>query len=284
MFLRVLEYYSGILFLTTNRVGAIDDAFRSRIHLTLFYPQLDRDQTIKVWRSNIRRIKEYNKYRTKLDLPVIKYDKKELENFAKRRFDSSLQWNGRQIRNAFQTALALAEYEANDKVAKGEEKTASPYLGLAQFRTIAKATKIFDKYLFEMYGANEDTRAAHQGIRTNPKKLSMKSTTFDSDETVDEGSQSPSEESDDDSDGNSEAKSTPVAKKKKSAKSSDSKKVSTPKKRSSGDVKKEKKSKDKDKKHHRGSKKYKEKQKEESEGQETSENSDNQASSDEDEN
>jgi hypothetical protein len=36
VFLRVLEYYSGILFLTTNRVGTIDEAFKSRIHISLY--------------------------------------------------------------------------------------------------------------------------------------------------------------------------------------------------------------------------------------------------------
>ena len=35
VFLRVLSSYDGILFLTTNRVGVLDEAFRSRIHLTL---------------------------------------------------------------------------------------------------------------------------------------------------------------------------------------------------------------------------------------------------------
>jgi hypothetical protein len=37
VFLRVLEYYSGILFLTTNRVGIMDEAFKSRIHVSLYY-------------------------------------------------------------------------------------------------------------------------------------------------------------------------------------------------------------------------------------------------------
>jgi SpoVK/Ycf46/Vps4 family AAA+-type ATPase len=36
VFLRVLEFYSGILFLTTNRVGTIDEAFKSRIHISLY--------------------------------------------------------------------------------------------------------------------------------------------------------------------------------------------------------------------------------------------------------
>lgn len=35
VFLRELEYYQGIMFLTTNRVKQIDDAIASRIHLPL---------------------------------------------------------------------------------------------------------------------------------------------------------------------------------------------------------------------------------------------------------
>ena len=37
VFLRTLEYYSGILFMTTNRVRTFDDAFKSRIHVPLKY-------------------------------------------------------------------------------------------------------------------------------------------------------------------------------------------------------------------------------------------------------
>jgi SpoVK/Ycf46/Vps4 family AAA+-type ATPase len=36
VFMRALEFYSGILFLTTNRVGTMDEAFKSRVHISLF--------------------------------------------------------------------------------------------------------------------------------------------------------------------------------------------------------------------------------------------------------
>lgn len=45
VFLRVLEYYNGLLFLTTNRVGTIDEAFKSRIHLSLYYVSLTNSKT-----------------------------------------------------------------------------------------------------------------------------------------------------------------------------------------------------------------------------------------------
>jgi len=37
VFLRMLEYYTGFLFLTFNRVGTFDEAFKSRIRISLYY-------------------------------------------------------------------------------------------------------------------------------------------------------------------------------------------------------------------------------------------------------
>ncbi|KAL8828845.1 MAG: hypothetical protein Q9170_006423 [Blastenia crenularia] len=53
--LRVLEYYEGILFLTTNREHTIDHAFRSRIHLFIAYPSLSPDARRELWNSSIVR-------------------------------------------------------------------------------------------------------------------------------------------------------------------------------------------------------------------------------------
>lgn len=72
IFLRQLEYFQGILILTTNRIGECDAAFEStlctgpmplyhptantplgRIHFSIHYPDLDRDARRKVWRMFI---------------------------------------------------------------------------------------------------------------------------------------------------------------------------------------------------------------------------------------
>ncbi|GAW12968.1 hypothetical protein ANO14919_023430 [Xylariales sp. No.14919] len=55
IFLRTLEYYRGILFITTNRAAAIDPAFKSRIHLSLQYPDLSRDSQKEIWRNLLGR-------------------------------------------------------------------------------------------------------------------------------------------------------------------------------------------------------------------------------------
>ncbi|KAK3903420.1 hypothetical protein C8A05DRAFT_14621 [Staphylotrichum tortipilum] len=50
VFLRLLEYYRGILFMTTNRQETLDRAFHSRVHLTLQYPDLDEPAKEHIWR------------------------------------------------------------------------------------------------------------------------------------------------------------------------------------------------------------------------------------------
>ncbi|EJT70069.1 hypothetical protein GGTG_12242 [Gaeumannomyces tritici R3-111a-1] len=49
VFLRVLEYHDGILFLTTNRVGVFDAAFKSRVQVAIHYPPLGKDGRMKLW-------------------------------------------------------------------------------------------------------------------------------------------------------------------------------------------------------------------------------------------
>ena len=51
VFLRTLEYYQGIMFLTTNRVTQIDDAIASRIHFKIKYTELSQEQREGIWKA-----------------------------------------------------------------------------------------------------------------------------------------------------------------------------------------------------------------------------------------
>lgn len=53
VFLRELEHYEGIMFLTTNRIQSFDPAILSRIHLPLRYGPLNREARKEVWRCFI---------------------------------------------------------------------------------------------------------------------------------------------------------------------------------------------------------------------------------------
>lgn len=79
--------------------------------MTLYYPKLSKTQTIKIWENNLDRLQDINALRKASGLPAIGYDEEEILDWVHEK-RKELGWNGRQIRNAFQTAVALAEFEA----------------------------------------------------------------------------------------------------------------------------------------------------------------------------
>ncbi|OBT79998.1 hypothetical protein VF21_01107 [Pseudogymnoascus sp. 05NY08] len=94
VFLRLIEYYQGILFLVTNRVDEFDEAFQSRIRLTIHYQPLDDVQRTAIWRNLLGRI-----------------ESKTWNEDILKKLGQSYKINGREINNLIRTAAALAEYE-----------------------------------------------------------------------------------------------------------------------------------------------------------------------------
>ncbi|KAK0103092.1 hypothetical protein ONS95_000730 [Cadophora gregata] len=90
IFLRTLEYYEGILFLTTNRVKNMDPAFQSRIHISMEYPGLDKTSRMQVWENFLARGVEHE---------IVDG---EVESLAQ------VEINGRQIKNVLKTGQLLA--------------------------------------------------------------------------------------------------------------------------------------------------------------------------------
>lgn len=64
VFLRILEYYRGIMVLTTNRVKEIDDAIQSRISVALHYAPLGSDTRRTIWESFLKKAKGRAEYTT----------------------------------------------------------------------------------------------------------------------------------------------------------------------------------------------------------------------------
>ncbi|KAK8241968.1 P-loop containing nucleoside triphosphate hydrolase protein [Phyllosticta capitalensis] len=58
IFLSELEYYQGILLLTTNKAQDIDEAFKSRIHFCHSYPNLDFAARKTIWQDFMKRTQE----------------------------------------------------------------------------------------------------------------------------------------------------------------------------------------------------------------------------------
>lgn len=160
----MLEYYAGILFLTTNRIGDFDEAFASRIHMSLHYPALDEVSTAQVFRLNLGLIKTRLRERVK-----IEEDKIITAAQKHWREHKDARWNGRQIRNACQTALALAEFDAQPQGKKydiKEKSSAKVHLKLGHLEIVSNAYLEFTNYLKAVHGADADWRAKEAGLRT----------------------------------------------------------------------------------------------------------------------
>lgn len=172
-------------------MGAIDDAFRSRLHLTLHYPKLTKRQTKQIWTNNFRRLKTINEQREIRGHLAIKFDEKKILKWIEAK-GHNLDWNGRQIRNAFQTAIALAEFDAESSKPneKGSPRRKAPVMKKSHFREICAVSKEFTNYLREIYGQDEDLRAHRQLDRNVKDWNSKKNKEFDNDSSSGSGSDS----------------------------------------------------------------------------------------------
>ncbi|KAK8128524.1 hypothetical protein PG984_009632 [Apiospora sp. TS-2023a] len=95
-FLRNLEYFQGIMLLTTNRLASFDPAFKSRIHFCLEYPDLVPDARAGIWRIFLDKI-------TKSTDLNVQVEDNEIQTL------SSLNLNGRQIKNAMSISQTFAQ-------------------------------------------------------------------------------------------------------------------------------------------------------------------------------
>ncbi|KAI9774036.1 MAG: hypothetical protein M1839_001921 [Geoglossum umbratile] len=126
VFLRVMEYYQGVLFLTTNRVGHFDDAFISRIHVVLHFTDFTPESRAQVWSIFFKKLER--------DRPDIK-----------------VHWDVKEyVDQTFQTAVALAEYEANGK---------DIIFKVDHLRQVVHMSRNFKTYLETLHKADEQKRA-----------------------------------------------------------------------------------------------------------------------------
>ena len=96
IFLRLLEYFQGILFLTTNRVQTFDSAFQSRIHVALRYEELTTKAKKTVWQMFLDMAAKVE------GMEVGEITDSNLDDLSRKHL------NGRQIKNLVRTAQALA--------------------------------------------------------------------------------------------------------------------------------------------------------------------------------
>ena len=155
VFLRALEYYQGLMFLTTNRIGMFDEAILSRVHVILHFPDLTDIERAKIWDTSFRKLAE-ERQNIKVDFSL--YDFAYREPSIKK-----LNWNGREIRNAFNTMVALAEFDAhvNNRYSKdGKVEVRREHL-----QEVAMMSGDFKKYMKSLRGMGSAGYAKGLGLR-----------------------------------------------------------------------------------------------------------------------
>lgn len=96
VFLNALEYFSGIVFLTTNRLDSFDQAMISRIHLALGYRPPDIAMRQKIWHQCLSH------------LPPDENGIEDIDGVIQTLLEMRL--NGREISNAVNTARTIARF------------------------------------------------------------------------------------------------------------------------------------------------------------------------------
>lgn len=99
VFLRLLEYYNGIMFLTTNRGANFDPAFRSRVTLAIHYKSPTEEGRRTIWANLLRNMK-------------LELSQSDIEMLA------AHDVNGREIKNAVNSARALAAHDGTEVTAQ----------------------------------------------------------------------------------------------------------------------------------------------------------------------
>jgi SpoVK/Ycf46/Vps4 family AAA+-type ATPase len=124
VFLKELEYFSGMVFLTTNRLKTFDLAMKSRVHLALGYTSPDVETRRTIWKQYLQQV------------PAEETDIIDFDHAA----DCIVQQpvNGREISGVVNTARTIARHEKKKLQVHHIEKILA---GRAAFDQVLEATE-----------------------------------------------------------------------------------------------------------------------------------------------
>ena len=153
-----MEYFKGLFFLTTNCVGQIDDAFLSRVNVVIGYNKLNNDLRSQIWNKFFTKLEDDMKRKEQEGKkPLIEIDKYARKYVLHDKEVQDLEWNGREIRNALQTAITLATY----KTSKDPRKKEGDVIEVEEehFKSVVRMSQSFRNYMDSITGLHEDERA-----------------------------------------------------------------------------------------------------------------------------
>lgn len=123
--------------------------------MSLYYPPLTWPQTRQIWTNHIKRAKSGNTT-IKVDHDTLIAHAESLFNTQESQKESGPVWNGRQIRNAFQSAVALAGF----RIQPGQPVI----LSKEHFEKVSEVSNHFNNYLWHVKRAHNDADMARIGM------------------------------------------------------------------------------------------------------------------------
>ena len=120
-FLRSLEYFAGIVFLTSNRVEDFDTAMKSRIHLAIQYSPPPTEVRRQIWVKRLASVSVELGFNVEDGLATL----------------TGENMNGREIANTINTALTLARHQDTK-------------LGMTHLETVIEAWREFNASLSKL--------------------------------------------------------------------------------------------------------------------------------------
>ncbi|ERF68995.1 hypothetical protein EPUS_06682 [Endocarpon pusillum Z07020] len=168
-FLRTVEYFNGILFMTTNRLETMDVAFRSRIQMAIEYKSFSKATRRKIWSNIINRVKDEESREELLE---------ELD------YLKGLDLNGREIQNVVKMAQSMAlgiSHSSSGKI-KGTVERKQACLNISHIKKAADEALSFQKYFKDQ----KEVSRSHLQVNIQGKRKGQRNNHESDDESDDE--------------------------------------------------------------------------------------------------
>ncbi|KAJ3467742.1 hypothetical protein MRS44_005306 [Fusarium solani] len=176
-FLRSMEYFPGLLFLTSNGIGLFDEAVMSRIHLAVQYERPTDAERTEIWRKLFDKLEQdqesgfgstSQKDGSTIKPTIIVRSTARDVVLSKEQYATNLKLNGRDIRNLLLSAISLARHRGLKEVVDGNPLTRIEVTA-KDLETVLKNKEQFNDHYKEATGCYPDEMAAQKYFRGESK-------------------------------------------------------------------------------------------------------------------
>ncbi|KAI8674623.1 AAA domain-containing protein [Fusarium keratoplasticum] len=175
-FLRSMEYFPGLLFLTSNGIGLFDEAVMSRIHLAVQYERPTDAERTEIWRRLFDKLEQDQESGSESSQTggsaikptiVVRSTARDVV-LSKEQYPTNLKLNGRDIRNLLLSAISLARHRSLNEAVDGKPPKKIEVMA-KDLEAVLKNKEQFNDHYKEATGSYPDEMAAQKYFRGESK-------------------------------------------------------------------------------------------------------------------